>query len=109
MVIVMRRLEVSNHQVDADHQSGELAHLSKTWKDVGNEIDPHHELPVPDLDSGIPKPRRFTDADLRRLARELQAAEEAGYVMRKRWHCSDYRHNHGRKIAAWLCERLWLK
>lgn len=49
------------------------------------------------------EPKRFTDEYLRRLAREVQAAEEAGYVMRKRWHCSDYRHNHGWKITAWLC------
>ena len=49
---------------------------------------------------------KYTDEYLRRLARQLQATEEAGYVMRKRWHCSNYRHNHGWKITAWLCVLL---
>ena len=45
----------------------------------------------------------FSDASLRRLARQVHAAEEAGYVMRKRWHCSNYRHNHRWKIGARFC------
>lgn len=90
--------------------------MSKTWSDVGKEIDPHHEVKVPhqNIADGYPanysrekkQGARFTDEHLRRLARDLQAAEEAGYVMRKRWHCSDYRHNHRRKIGAWLCVLL---
>ena len=78
---------MSNHQVDADHQSGELAHLQRKAE----------------VQTGPPI---FTDTDLRRLARQLQMAEEAGYVMRKRWHCSNYRHSHRWQIAARLCVLL---
>ena len=101
------------------------------WDDVGKEIDPKHTPPVPEVippgAQAEPKPfvykddellstqlgtwhednrKEFTEADLLRLAGQLDLAREQGWVPRWYFPCGDNDHKHEWRIGAWLCKRI---
>ena len=45
----------------------------------------------------------FTEADLLRLAGQLEAAIEQGWVFKRYLPCGDREHRHSWRFTAWLC------
>ena len=73
--------------------------------DNGNPGKPltRGEWPNPPIIEKLENEPEFTEADLLRLAGQLEAAIEQGWVFKRYLPCGDREHRHSWRFTAWLC------
>ncbi len=64
--------------------------------------DGRGEWPNPPIIEDI-EPKRLTDADLKRLAGQLDAARQQGWDFKVYMPCGVSEHRHSWRFTAWLC------